>query len=355
MEQVFILLNQILTSHPETCKRSLQLRTYRVIPLQPLVGVIEWINDAQPIGDYLSRAHERRRPRDLSPQEARNIMKAEFDRSGSNPLSKHQVYAEKIAPRFQPVLGHLFTETAGDTRDWFLRRQRYIRSTAVGSMAGYVVGLGDRHCQNIMIDHTRGDLIHIDLNMIFEVGKTLRIPERVPFRLTRDIVHGMGYAGLEAGFTRCAIHALRVLRARMDMMLMIMEAFKYDPLYRWAPPLPPDAGGPIPATLTPAAASISRLAAARSRTNATAGAHHRSAVRHHEAPPAEEEKDDGSDGEVEEGHKEAERALLRVREKLLGMEEGSILSEAGQVSFLIQQATNEELLAQMYPGWQPWM
>lgn len=267
-------------------------------------------------------------------------MKAEFDRSGSNPLSKHQVYAEKIVPRFQPVLGHLFAETAGDTRDWFLRRQRYIRSTAVGSMAGYVVGLGDRHCQNIMIDHTRGDLIHIDLNMIFEVGKTLRIPERVPFRLTRDIVDGMGYAGLEAGFTRCAIHTLQVLRARMDMMLMIMEAFKYDPLYRWAPPLPADESGEIPAmSVTP----ISRSLAVRSRTNAP------SAKDHHK------HKEDDNGGEVEEGHKEAERALLRVREKLLGMEEGSILSEAGQVSLLIQQATNEELLAQMYPGWQPWM
>jgi ataxia telangiectasia mutated family protein len=54
-------------------------------------------------------------------------------------------------------------------------------------------------------------------------------------------------------------------------------------------------------------------------------------------------------------NKEADRALLRVREKLLGLEEGTLLSERGQVSYLVLSATNEELLAQMYHGWQPWM
>lgn len=53
---------------------------------------------------------------------------------------------------------------------------------------------------------------------------------------------------------------------------------------------------------------------------------------------------------------EADRALLRIKEKLLGFEEGgSQLSEAGQVRFLIQEASNPEALSQMYIGWQPWV
>lgn len=53
---------------------------------------------------------------------------------------------------------------------------------------------------------------------------------------------------------------------------------------------------------------------------------------------------------------EADRALLRVREKLLGVEEGGVqLSEAGQVRFLLQAATSPENLSQMYIGWQPWV
>lgn len=36
----------------------------------------------------------------------------------------------------------------------------------------------------------------------FEQGKILPTPETVPFRLTRDIVDGMGVAGVEGVFRR---------------------------------------------------------------------------------------------------------------------------------------------------------
>lgn len=45
--------------------------------------------------------------------------------------------------------------------------------------------MGDRHAQNILIDKSTAELVHIDLGVAFEQGKTLRTPEVVPFRLTR--------------------------------------------------------------------------------------------------------------------------------------------------------------------------
>lgn len=35
-------------------------------------------------------------------------------------------------------------------------------SVATTSMVGYILGLGDRHCQNILIDNNTAELIHID-------------------------------------------------------------------------------------------------------------------------------------------------------------------------------------------------
>ena len=35
-------------------------------------------------------------------------------------------------------------------------------------MIGYVLGLGDRHMQNILIDKSTAELIHIDLGIAFE-------------------------------------------------------------------------------------------------------------------------------------------------------------------------------------------
>ena len=65
---------------------------------------------------------------------------------------------------------------------------------------GYILGLGDRHVMNILIDCAGGELVHIDLGIAFEQGRILNTPETVPFRLTRDIVDAMGVAGVEGVF-----------------------------------------------------------------------------------------------------------------------------------------------------------
>ena len=55
--------------------------------------------------------------------------------------------------------------------------------------------------------------MHIDLGVVFDQGLQLAIPERVPFRLTRELVDGMGVGGLNGPFARCAHETLRVLRS----------------------------------------------------------------------------------------------------------------------------------------------
>ena len=82
--------------------------------------------------------------------------------------------------------------------------------------------LGDRHCENILLDLNNGDAVHVDFNCLFEKvvnssinrlsinlwrllqGKTLETPERVPFRLTQNLVDGLGVTGVEGKFTPCS-------------------------------------------------------------------------------------------------------------------------------------------------------
>lgn len=51
---------------------------------------------------------------------------------------------------------------------WFERRLAYTNSVATTSMIGYILGIGDRHISNILIDQTTAELVHIDF------GKTIR-------------------------------------------------------------------------------------------------------------------------------------------------------------------------------------
>ena len=60
---------------------------------------------------------------------------------------------------------------------------------------GHVIGLGDRHSSNILVHKRTANVVHIDLGVAFEQGRFLNTPEMVPFRLTRDMVDGMGISG----------------------------------------------------------------------------------------------------------------------------------------------------------------
>ena len=77
-------------------------------------------------------------------------------------------------------------------------------------LARYVMGIGDRHSQNILIHHETAELVHIDFGVTFDQGHALATPETVPFRLTRDIVDGMGVTGCEGVFMRCCEETMKV-------------------------------------------------------------------------------------------------------------------------------------------------
>ena len=57
----------------------------------------------------------------------------------------------------------------------------------------------------------------------FEQGKQLPTPETIPFRLTRDLVDGMGVAGVEGVFRRCCEKVLELMRNSQEAILTIVE------------------------------------------------------------------------------------------------------------------------------------
>ena len=57
MEQVFDLVNAVLRRDRETEKRNLSIRGYKVIPLAPQAGVLEFVGNTLPLSHWISRAH----------------------------------------------------------------------------------------------------------------------------------------------------------------------------------------------------------------------------------------------------------------------------------------------------------
>ncbi|XP_029458325.1 serine-protein kinase ATM [Rhinatrema bivittatum] len=326
MQQVFQMCNLLLHRNTETRKRKLTIRTYKVIPLSQRSGVLEWCTGTLPIGEYLVNsedgAHKRYRPNDYSSFQCQKKM-AEVQRG--RPEDKCQAYLD-ICQHFRPVFRYFCMEKFLDPAVWFEKRLAYTRSVATSSIVCYIVGLGDRHVQNILIDEETAELVHIDLGVAFEQGRILPTPETVPFRLTRDIVDGMGITGVEGVFRRCCERTMEVMRTSQEALLTIVEVLLYDPLFDW--------------TMNPLKAMY--LQQDEADLNATL--------------PGDNPECNGKDRNSDQSfNKVAERVLLRLQEKLKGVEEGTVLSVGGQVNLLIQQAMDPKNLSRLYPGWKPWI
>ncbi|XP_060928737.1 serine-protein kinase ATM isoform X1 [Limanda limanda] len=330
MQQVFSLCSMLLQRNSDTRKRKLNIRRYKVVPFSQCSGVLEWCSGTVPIAEFLvdpnKGAHKRFRPQDLTNLKCRERMSA-AQRLGFD--DKLQAYTE-VCKNFRPVFRYFCMERFLDPADWMEKRLAYTRSVATSSIVGYFVGLGDRHNNNILIDEQTAELVHIDLGVAFEQGKILPTPETVPFRLTRDIVDGMGITGVEGVFRRCCEKTIDVMRSSPEALLTIVQVLLYDPLFDW--------------TMNPLKAFYLQHDE-QQELNATLS----STMGGDDIDNHRKASDSQSFNKV------AERVLLRLQEKLKGVEEGTVLTVGGQVNLLIQQAMDPKNLSRLFPGWQAWV
>ncbi|KAG5979878.1 Serine/threonine-protein kinase tel1 [Claviceps digitariae] len=320
MEQVFAAVSSLLKLHRTTQQRNLGIRTYKVLPLTASSGLIEFVPNTIPLHEFLMPAHERYHPRDLTGSQCRKEIYNVQNRSTETRVNTYR----KVTERFQPVMRYFFMENFVDPDEWFARRLAYTRSTAAISMLGHVLGLGDRHGHNILLDTKTGEAVHIDLGVAFEAGRILPVPELVPFRLTRDIVDGMGITKTEGVFRRCCEFTLDALREEQYSIMTILDVLRYDPLYTWS--------------ISPL--RLAKLQKARDDESTVSAA---------EAEPSEAaatNKTKKSNGSRTNEPSEADRALEVVRKKL-----SKTLSVTATVNDLINMATDERNLSVLYSGW----
>jgi len=92
-------------------------------------------------------------------------------------------------------------------------RSRTVRSLAAFTAVSYVLGIGNRHLDQFLIDQASGDIIPIDIDHINGSATALRIPELMGVRLTRQMLCTGGPPDLSrkafAACLRTALHALR--------------------------------------------------------------------------------------------------------------------------------------------------
>ncbi|KAH7278933.1 hypothetical protein KP509_38G065100 [Ceratopteris richardii] len=294
-------INRLLSKDPKSRRRKLYIRTFAVIPLTEDCGMVEWVLHTRGLRHILQDTYE---------------SSGKFDRQKTNPTIKQiydqnkgkksevEIFKTHILPMFPPLFHKWFLSTFSEPANWFQSRVAYAHTTAVWSMVGHIVGLGDRHGENILFDSTTGDCVHVDFSCLFDKGLQLEKPELVPFRLTQNMVDGLGITGYEGIFSRVCEITLSVLRANRETLMSVLETFIHDPLVEWT------------------------------KTHKSSGI------------------------EVKNPH--AQRALSNIKARLQGIVVGvgaapSLpLSVEGQAQQLITEAVSHENLGKMYIWWMPW-
>ncbi|KAG2369791.1 hypothetical protein BDR07DRAFT_1447599 [Suillus spraguei] len=326
------IINKLLKTNSESRRRQLHIRTYGVVALNEECGVIQWVPNTIPVRPVLLKYYETRNIPAWS-KELNDVTRRIKDGSDKDAA---ELFVTKILPEFPPVFHEWFVETFPEPSVWLVSRLNYGRTMAVMSMVGFILGLGDRHCENILLDTNNGDVVHVDFNCLFEKGKTLDTPERVPFRLTQNLVDGLGVTGIEGVFRIACEITMQLLRDNKDPLMSVLDAFIHDPLVEW---------------------EDETRKRQRERRNAK-----------------DKDKDKTNSATVKTADLRlwAKSALRPIERKLKGLysptnvkertyggitrggEEEREISTSNLVQMLIQEAIDPANLGKMYPGWAAW-
>ncbi|KAK9287064.1 hypothetical protein L1049_015473 [Liquidambar formosana] len=258
--QLLQAINGFLHSSPATCSHSLGIRYYSVTPISGRAGLIQWVDNVISIYSVFKSWQNRVQLAQLSAMGAGNtknsgppavprpsdmfygkIIPALKEKGIRRVISRrdwpHEVKRKVLLDLMKEVPRQLLHQELWCASEGFKafssKLKRYSGSVAAMSMVGHILGLGDRHLDNVLMDFCTGDIVHIDYNVCFDKGQRLKIPEIVPFRLTQMIEAALGLTGIEGTFRANCEAVLGVLRKNKDILLMLLEVFVWDPLVEW--------------------------------------------------------------------------------------------------------------------------
>ncbi|KAM7370115.1 hypothetical protein PAMP_011395 [Pampus punctatissimus] len=247
IEQLFAVMN-ILLSHDAACThRGLQLRTYQVIPITTRIGLIEWMENTCTLKEFLTST--------MTKEEQQKAGRAVEDynkwlsslASNVQGISQYAL-AYKKAKRadtvnnFLRVLQHVpgdllkraFLQMCNSPEAFLSLRSHFISSHALLCVSHWILGIGDRHLSNFMINMETGGMIGIDFGHAFgSATQFLPVPELMPFRLTRQFVNLMQPLKESGLIQSVMVHSLRAYRAEPDLLLNTMDVFVKEPLLDW--------------------------------------------------------------------------------------------------------------------------
>ncbi|XP_077622037.1 DNA-dependent protein kinase catalytic subunit [Crocuta crocuta] len=365
IEQLFEVMNVLLSQDAACSQRNLQLKTYRVIPMTSRLGLIEWIENTFTLKDLLlSNMSQEEKAAYTSDPKAPPCEYRDWlaKMSGKRDVGAYMSMF-KAASRTETVtsfrrreskvpadlLKRAFLKMSTGSEAFLALRSHFASSHALLCISHWILGIGDRHLNNFMVSMETGGMIGIDFGHAFgSATQFLPVPELMPFRLTRQFINLM-LPIKEAGVMYSVmVHALRAFRSHSDLLTNTMDVFVKEPSFDWK--------NFEQKMLKKAGSWIQEINVTEKNWYPLQKIHY-AKRKLAGANPAAITCD-----ELLLGHEKALAfgdyvAVARGSKdhNIRAQQPESGLSEEAQVKCLIDQATDPNILGRTWIGWEPWM
>ncbi|KAG0227795.1 hypothetical protein BGW42_002714 [Actinomortierella wolfii] len=241
IQQLFSLMNDIMRKDPQCSQQKISVRTYKVIPMTGSIGILEWVDNTRPLRSCIeseSSNENWKRPQEIH---SRFVESFRGDIRGYINMFMHGT-----RDRIVKHIGNLWTFLRDDllrqnvarlasSPEAFLNiRYEFAKSLAAINVCSYLLGIGDRHLENFLLDLSTGCLIPIDFGHAFgSATEVLPVPELVPFRLTRQLESFLDPLGTKGLLEHPMINVMHALQSKKEILLNTMDVFVKEPLLDW--------------------------------------------------------------------------------------------------------------------------
>ncbi|XP_049710414.1 DNA-dependent protein kinase catalytic subunit isoform X1 [Elephas maximus indicus] len=250
IEQLFEVMNVVLSRNAACSQRNMQLKTYQVIPMTTRLGLIEWIENTFTLKELLcNNMSQDEKTLYLSDPKAPMFEYRDWltKMSGKRDVGAYMLMY-KGASRTETItsfrkresrvpgdlLKRAFVKMSTGPEAFLALRSHFASSHALLCISHWILGIGDRHLNNFMVNMETGGVVGIDFGHAFgSATQFLPVPELMPFRLTRQFTNLMLPMKETGLMYNVMVHALRAFRSHPDLLTNTMDVFVKDPSFDW--------------------------------------------------------------------------------------------------------------------------